>query len=132
MNNTSRSILVFTFLALIFPGLSLSGEQLNKDSLEKLIKGNSAEGKKITWNTTYKMYFDPSGKFSRIDSLNNKEGGEWKVENDGTLVMSGRKEKRRTVSQRSDGGYDVHNRAGDVIWTMDKITSGNPYNLVPE
>ena len=43
--------------------------------------------------------------------------------------MSGRKDRYRTVKQRKDGGYDVYNKAGKVVWTMDKLVPGNPYNL---
>jgi len=130
MNHISRWAIVCGFLAMNLVGLSFAGDELDKATLETLIKGNTAEGKRIKWETTYKMYFDPSGKFKRIDSLNNKEGGEWHVESDGTLRMVGRKEKYRTVKQRGDGGYDVYNVRGQVIWTMDKVTPGDPYNLI--
>jgi len=134
MNHISRWTIVCGFLAMNLLGLSFAGEQVEKGALETLIKGNTVEGKKIKWKTTYKMYFDSSGKFSRIDSLNNKESGEWSVECDGTLCLSKNvhKEKCRTVKQRSDGGHDVYNVRRQVIWTMDKVTSGNPYNLIPK
>jgi hypothetical protein len=132
MNHISRRVIICGLLAMNLLGLSYAAEQLDKDTLETLIKGNTVEGRKIKWKTTYRMYFDPSGKFQRIDSLNNKEGGEWHVERDGKLRMTGRKEKYRTVKQRSDGGYDVYNRRGQVIWTMDKVSPGNPYNLIPK
>jgi hypothetical protein len=112
------------------PGLSFAEEKISKDTLETLIKGNSVEGKKINWDTTYKMYLDPAGKFRRIDSLGNKDSGEWYVASDGMLCITGRKkEKCRTVKQRSDGGYDVYNKMDEVIWTMDKVSPGNSYNL---
>jgi hypothetical protein len=132
MYHISRWAIVCGLLAMAFLGQSFAAEQLDKGTLETLIKGNTVEGKKIKWKTTYKMYFDPSGKFWRIDSLDNKERGKWSVENDGTLRMTGRKERDRTVKQRSDGGYDVYNVRGQVIWTMDKVTPGNPYNLEPK
>ena len=132
MNHISRWAIVCGLLAMNLLGLSFAGEQLDKGTLETLVKGNTVEGKKIKWKTTYKMYFDPSGKFARTDSLNNKEGGEWQIESDGTLRMIGRKENNRTVKQRSDGGYDVYNARGQVIWTIDKVVQGNPYNLIPK
>ena len=130
MNRILHWSIIFGFLFMNLLGLSFAGEQLGKDNLETLIKGNSVEGKKIKWKTTYKTYFDPSGKFKRIDSLNNKESGEWRVESDGKLCMIGRKENCFTVKQRSDGGYDVHNTVDEVTWTIDKVFPGNQYNLV--
>ena len=129
MNHISRWAIVCSFLAMNLLGLSFAGEQLDKNTLETLIKGNTVEGKLIKWETTYKMYFAPSGTFRRIDSLNNKTGGEWYVESDGTLHMIGRKEKYRMVKQRSDGGYDVYSPRDQVIWTFEKVSPGNPYNL---
>ncbi len=129
MNHISRWTIVCCLLAMTLSGLSFAGGQLDKGTLETLIKGNSVEGKRIKWKTTYKMYFEPSGMFRRIDSLNNKESGEWEIESDGTLCMIGRKKRCRAVKQRGDGGYDVYNRRDEVVWTMDKVTSGNPYNL---
>lgn len=131
MKRISLWAIIFGLLAMNLSGMSFAGDQLDKDTLETLIKGNSAEGRKIQWKTTYKMYFDPSGKFWRIDSLNNKESGKWYVESDGKLRMVGRKERLRTVKQRDDGGYDVYNNRGQVIWTMDKVSPGNPFHLIP-
>jgi hypothetical protein len=126
-----RTSLIIGFLLMLLSGWAYADKQLDKETLEALIKGNTVEGKRVKWKTTYKMYFDPSGKYRRIDSLNNKEGGDWRVEKDGKLTMIGRKEHNRIVKQRSDGGYDVYNKSGQVVWTMDKITPGNPYDLVP-
>lgn len=134
MNHILHWSIVFSLLAMNLSGLSFAAEQLDKATLETLIKGNSVEGKKIKWKTTYKMHFVPSGKYSRIDSLNNEERGEWRIESDGMLCMTGlrrEKERCRTVKQRSDGGYDVYNVRGQVIWTMDKVSPGNPFSLKP-
>ena len=130
MNHISRCTIACCFLAISLPGLSFAGEQISKDTLETLIKGNTVEGKKIRWETTYKMYFDPAGTFMRIDSLTNKDGGEWYVASDGLLCTTARKKERcRSVIQRSDGGYEVYNKREEVVWTMDKISPGDPYNL---
>lgn len=126
-----RTSISIGLLLMILIGWAYADEQLDKEALETLIKGNTVEGKIIKWKSTYKMYFDPSGKFRRIDSLNNKEGGDWYVEDDGKLIMIGRKKKYRSIRQHSDGGYDVYNPSGQVIWTMDKVIPGNPYDLVP-
>ena len=132
MNHILRWVIVFGFMAMSLPGLSFAVEQLDKQTLETLIKGNTVEGRNLKWKTTYKMYFAPSGRFKRIDSLDTRYGGEWYVERDGMLRMVGRKEKYRTVKQRSDGGYDVYGVSGNLIWTMDKVIPGNPYNLKAE
>ena len=123
------------FVVLSIPVLSLSvnaAGEMDKASLEKLLSGNTVEGSRIKWKTTYKMHLDSAGTYSRIDSLNNKERGTWKVMKDGTLMMTGRKkgkEQERTVKQRTDGAYEVYNARGMVIWTIDKVTPGNPYQL---
>jgi hypothetical protein len=124
-------LIIYGVILIASSGLVFANDQLDKEALETLIKGNTIEGTKIKWKSTYKTYFDETGKFKRIDSKNNEEGGAWKVEGNGMLVMTGRKEKKRIVKQREDGGYDVYNQRGQVIWTIDKVTSGNPYNLVP-
>jgi hypothetical protein len=130
MKNTANTFITGFFLLLIFgAGLAFADEPLGKDALESAIKGNTAEGKFLNWGTTYKMFFDPSGQFRRIDSRNNKESGAWSIDAKGVLLMSGRKDRYRTVKQRKDGGYDVYNKAGKVVWTMDKLVPGNPYNL---
>ncbi len=131
MKDYMGSIMLSGLLALSLSGGVLADGQLDKETLETLIKGNTIEGMILKWKSSYKTYFDPSGKYGRIDSKNNKEGGVWKVEKDGSLTMVGRKEKRRIIKQRDDGGYDVYNHKGQVTWTIDKITPGNPYNLEP-
>lgn len=119
-----------TVLAIGPSGLVLADKPIDRDTFEAAIRGNTVEGRKIQWDTTYKMYFEPSGKYFRIDSLNNKEKGKWSVAKNGDLVMEGRKKpKSRAVTQRDDGGYDIHNDRDQVIWTIDKIVPGDPHGL---
>ena len=111
-------------------GLVLADKPIDKDAFEAAIKGNTVEGRKIKWETTYKMYLEPSGKYFRVDSLNNKENGKWSMAKNGDLVIEGRKgSKSRAVTQRDDGGYDIHNDRDQVIWTIDKIVPGDPHGL---
>ncbi|KPK38336.1 MAG: hypothetical protein AMJ69_08675 [Gammaproteobacteria bacterium SG8_47] len=111
-------------------GLILADKPVEKEAFEAAIKGNTVEGRKINWETTYQMYFDPSGKYFRLDSLNNRENGNWSVDKNGDLVMEGRKKPQyRTVKQRDDGGYDIYGNRGEVIWTIDKILPGDPHGL---
>ena len=110
----------------------LAATSVDKATLEQLIKGNTIEGSLVKWKTTYKTYFDPSGKFSRVDSLNNVERGTWVVSDDGRLLMTGfkkGKEKDREVKKRDDGVYEVYSDRGEVIWTIEKVSPGNPYDL---
>ena len=133
MKHISRLAIICGFLAINLLGVSFAGEPLGKDALETLIKGNTIEGKKVKWDTTYKMYFDASGKFIRTDSLNNKDRGEWRIESDGSLCIIRGKEKCRIIKQRSDGGgYDLYNLLGKLLLTIDKVSPGNPYNLAPK
>jgi len=129
MRHISHWSIVCGLLAMNFLSLSYAGGQLDKDTLETLINGNTVEGKWVKWGTTYKMYFDPSGNYKRIDSLDNKTGAKWFVDSDGTLRLVGRKDRYRTVKQRGDGGYDVYSPGGELLWTMDKFSSGDIYKL---
>lgn len=132
MNTVTRWAVVLGLLVMSLSGLSFAAGDMDKASLEQLIKGNTVEGTRIKWKTTYKMFFDASGKYSRIDSRNNEEHGKWKVQKDGSLLMIDNKREKenvRIVKKREDGGYDMYNQNGVVILTMDKVSPGNPYNL---
>lgn len=132
MMQLARVLSILALLSLTLgTGLAHADEQLGKEALETLIKGNTVEGTKLNWKTTYKMYFDPNGRFTRIDSLNNKEKGAWSIDEKGILLMSGRKNNYRIVKKRSDGGHDLCDKTGKPLLTMDKVVPGNPYNLQP-
>lgn len=64
--------------------------------LKTLLSGNTVEGKYIKWKTTHKMYFEATGKLRRIDSLNNKEKGEWYIDDSGNLCISVKKYGQRS------------------------------------
>ena len=102
--------------------------KVSAEQLKTLLSGNSTEGKNIKWKTTHKMYFDADGKISRIDNLNNKETGNWFINESGDLCIKVRKKRCNQVMKRDDGGYNVYRR-GDLKFTFDKIVNGNPYNL---
>ena len=129
MSYILRWAIICCFLAMNLLGQSFAGDQLDKGTLEKLIKGNTIEGKRITQKTTYKMYFEPTGEFTRIDSRKNEVGGEWYIESDGTFCTIVNKRKCRAVKQRDDGGYDVYNASGVLVWTMDNVFPGDVYSL---
>lgn len=112
--------------------MPFAAEPVDKATLESLVKGNTAEGTSIKWNNTFKLYFDPSGKYSRLDSKNNQENGKWAVSDKGELVMTGfkkNKEQKRDVKKRDDGVYEIFGDGGQLIWTIEKVTPGNPYDL---
>ena len=106
----------------------IAGEtQVTGEELKTLLSGNTVEGNYIKWKTTHKMFFDASGEIRRIDSLNNKETGNWRIYKN-ELCVEIRKEKCNKVMKREDGGYNVMRR-GDVKFTFEKILPGNPHNL---
>ncbi|UCE88284.1 MAG: hypothetical protein JSW10_07925 [Pseudomonadota bacterium] len=110
-------------------GPALAGDTpVGADELKALLSGNTAEGRYIKWETTHKMFFDASGEIRRVDSLNNEEKGEWYVNKQGELCISVRKERCSEVTMRDDGGYNA-SRKGTLVFTFDKIVSGNPHNL---
>lgn len=129
MKHVARYAVVCGLLSMSVSYSSFAGEKVSSDSLESALKGNTVEGRKLKWKTTYKMYLDPSGRMGRVDSLDNVEAGEWRVDSDGALCIQVRKNRCRVVEQRDDGGYDVFNQRGQKIWTMDTISPGNPYGL---
>ena len=129
MRHVSYVAIICCFLAMNLLGLSFAGEHVDKDTLNTLIKGNTVEGIRVAWKTSYKMYFDSSGKFNRIDSNNSKDKGEWEVKKDGSLCIIKGKEKCRWVKQRSDGGYEITNLLDKLLWTITKVSPGDPYGL---
>jgi len=129
MKHISRWAVICCFLAMNLLGQSFAGDHLDKSTLEKLIKGNTLEGTKTISKATYKMYFEPTGEFTRTDSRKNEVAGDWYIENDGTLCTTVNKRKCRTVKQRKDGGYDVYNAGNVLVRTIDKVSPGDPYNL---
>jgi len=129
MKHLKYVAIIFGFFAMSLTGLSFAGEHLDKDTLETLIKGNTVEGVRVAWKTSYKMYFDSSGKFKRIDSNNTTDKGEWEVKKDGSLCIIKGKTKCRWANKRSDGGYEVTNLLDKLLWTITKVSPGDPYGL---
>lgn len=126
--------LVLIMFALITTGLvgfgstAMAETKISGDEIKMLLSGNTAEGKYIKWKTTHKMYFEATGKLRRIDSLNNKEIGEWYINKSGQLCFIVRKDRCNDVMKRDDDGYNIYRR-GTFKFTFDKILPGNPHNL---
>jgi len=115
--------------AVLFTDMLRAETRVDKQQLQELITGKTLEGKWIMWNTTYKMYLDPSGKFKRIYGDDKKEEGEWWINNKGKLCFRIEDKACRRVKQRDDGGYNLYNKQKELKQTIDKISAGNIFNL---
>lgn len=124
-------VTVFFVLTLFVVSISVAEEKISQSEAVELLKGNTAEGKIVQWDTTYKMYLHPSGKLVRLDSRGNVEKGNWRINKKGKFCIEFNAEKCRTLKKRSDGGLNLYNRQGELKLTIDKIVSGNPNNMMP-
>jgi len=126
-----RLILVFSVVLISLFGISqtaIADTTVSGEELKTLLSGNTVEGKYLKWDTTHKMYFEATGKIRRIDSLNNKQSGDWYIDSNDLLCISMKRERCNEVTKRDDGGYNV-SRKGSVKFTFDKILPGNPHGL---
>lgn len=129
MNILRASIILSGIVTLIFASSLPADTRVEKDELKALISGKTLEGKWITWQTTYKMYLDPSGELRRIYGSGNKEEGRWWVNKKGKLCFEIEDKACRRVKQRGDGGYNLYNRQKELKQTIEKIANGNIYNM---
>ena len=123
-----KSIYVTTycFLSLLVMSLSYAEEKIEQTDLRLIITGNTVEGKIIKSNTSYKMYFHPSGKLVRHDSKANIEKGGWRISNKIDLCIKFAAEKCHTVKKRGDGEFYLYDLQGELILTINKVILGNP------
>lgn len=129
MNIRQIIIVLLGFFVLVFTDLLLADTRVDKQALKELITGKTLEGRWITWNTTYKMYLDPSGNFNRIYGSDNKEQGRWWVNKKGKLCFEIEEMACRRVKSRNDGGYNLYNKRKELKQTIEKISDGNIYKL---
>ena len=115
---------VFAFSTPVF------GDVLDQKAAEQLLKGNTAEGVQPKYKRAFKIYFDPSGTYRRLDDLNNRESGSWNVDKRGYLCMSlvSGTEKCRSIESIGDGAY-ILKYEGKKSHKLKKIIPGNPNNL---
>ena len=125
---------LITFISIMMFGLMslcqvvIAETKVTAEELKTLLSGNTTEGIYPRWETTNKMYFDATGELRRIDSLDNKERGEWYINEAGDLCIKIRKKRCNEVMRRDDGGYNVY-RQDTLRFTFDKVIPGNPHKL---
>lgn len=105
-------------------------EVLDKTAAEQLVKGNTAYAKDFKYKRNFKLYFDPSGQYKRVDELNNTESGSWNIDNRGELCMSfvSGLEKCRAIDSIGEGQYILMFKGSKSV-KFKKIVTGNPDNL---
>jgi hypothetical protein len=118
-------------IVLVLTNTTYADKRVNKDKLEKLISGNTLEGKWFRWETNYRMYLDPSGDFIRVygDEFGSSETGRWFINKKDKLCFEIANTACRRVKQRGDGGYNLYGAKKVLKQTIEKITEGNHYKL---
>jgi hypothetical protein len=105
-----------------------AAEALNKEQVEKLLNGNTAEGVNTKWDKKMIWYFQEGGTL-RKQKPNGKRGkSEWSINKKGELCYQDKHMSDSVcepVIQRDDGKYDAN--AGK--WRFDKVLPGNAHNL---
>jgi hypothetical protein len=135
MNMKNGLLATLAVLVFMFSNTSNAADPLNKEALEKLITGNTAEGQAVEWKKGMIWYFHKLGKIKKIDEHGNKGKGEWFVNDDGYLCAKFKrgKERCRAVVPRTDGGYDIYGtdypEADQLKWSFDRILPGNTHDL---
>lgn len=123
-----KGLLVISLMFIISTSV-FADKRVEKEELEALITGKTLEGKWIKWNTTYKMYLDPSGEFRRIAGTATKDEGRWWVNKKGKLCFEKNQKACRRVKKRDDGDYNLYNKKKELMQTIEKIVDGNPHKL---
>ena len=126
MYKKSIYLATYCLLSLLVMGLSYAEEKTEQTDLRLIITGNTVEGKIIKSDTSYKMYFHPSGKLVRHDSKANVEKGDWSISKKGNLCIKLASEKCHTIKKRGDGEFDLYNLRGELVLTINKVILGNP------
>ncbi|MCK5664201.1 MAG: hypothetical protein KAI17_11985 [Thiotrichaceae bacterium] len=135
MFKKSIYLAAYCLLFSLVMGLSHAEQKAGADDKTELtnfhliLTGNTVEGKTVSSQTSYKMYFHPSGKLARHDSKANKanvEKGSWRISNTTDLCITFAAEKCFTVKKRGDGEFDLYAPNEELIFTIDKVILGNP------
>ena len=127
--NKLAGLLGSSLITIIFAANSaMAAEALNQAAVEKLIKGNTAEGIHTKWDRKMIWYFHESGQLRKQKDGGQRGKAEWSIDKKGQLCFQDYhmdEEKCEPIVPRADGGYD----ANDGKWRWDKVVSGNPHNL---
>lgn len=135
MNTKWLLIFLLTGLASLFTSTSYAENALNKEELQLLISGNTAEGRNVEWKEGMTWYFNKMGKVLKVDDKGNHGKGKWTINDNGELCTIYKRggERCRKVVKRDDGGYDVFGTSppeyGDLVMTFDRILPGNAHDL---
>ena len=123
-----KSIYVTTYclLSLLVMSFSYAEEKIEQTDLRLTFTGNTVEGKIIKSNTSYKLYFHPSGKLVRHNSKATVEKGNWRISKKDDLCIKFAAEKCHTVKKQGDGEFDLYGPNGELIFTINKVILGNP------
>jgi hypothetical protein len=133
MKHKYKLIFLVGFALVFLVNPLFAGQRVDGDELKSLITGKTLEGRWILWASSYRVYLDPDGSFSRVFGKGGKFGendsGRWWVNKKGKLCYEVRNKACRRVKRRSDGGYNLFNKKKVLKQTIEKITDGNPYKL---
>ena len=128
-----RKILIGTFASILLAYASPSaatGDEYYTD-MKMVLTGNTVEGKLSKQDSSYKMYFHPSGALIRIVEKNEPEKGEWRMKGENELCLKFVTEACRTIEKRGEGKYDLYDKNGDLGLTIVRVIIGNPDKLKP-
>ena len=126
-----HSLPVFMLLGIAFAIANPAyAEFLNKSDAEKLLAGNTFEGKEFKFGREVTVYLDSSGSYKRLDDLNNKESGIWKIDSDGKLCLKrASKFNCRNIEPGEKEGVYLLIKNGKKSVQINKVLTGNPKNL---
>ena len=103
---------------------------LDKATAEKLFNGNTLAGHDFKYDREVKIYFAPAGTYNRLDDLNNKEAGVWKIESDGQLCMKHAQNWNcRNIKPLEKAGRYMLIKDGKKSLKVEAVLPGNPNNL---
>ncbi len=132
-----KSLVFFTMLASLMSIPVSASNPLNKETVEKLVTGNTAEVQNSKWKQKQaSWYFSTSGQIKSLDKNKKSGKGKWHVNDNGELCIQFKRQDNehcRTVVPTSDGGYELygtrHPFQGDLMWIIKEVSPGNVHDL---
>lgn len=127
--NKYATVLITSLITIVLSAnVAMAADALNQTEAEKLIKGNTAEGKNVQYDKKMIWYFREDGTIRKLKPSGKKGRGEWSIDKKGQLCYLDKQmdeAKCEPIIPREDGGYD----ANDGKWRFDKVLPGNAHNL---